>query len=178
MQSLAGFLYESDPDVVALGGIDAGDALAIATRFDREWAYRGRQALLWNRRVVAHQVHDLYLPASPLRPFDRRGLLRVDAECDGVATHLFATEFATDRTRVGDLRFARSAIRAMPANVLLFLAFPPAGRVGFSDLGLRAVSPAADVWVAARGYELTVVASDSARTGLGTAALVRARPTA
>ena len=135
MRSLAFFLAESDPDIMALGEIDAGDALALATRFDRQWAYRGGQALLWNGRVVAHEVHDLYLPVAPLA-FERRGLLRVDGECDGAPAALFATQFGADRNRIREMRFARGHARAAPATAIVFVT-APFRRIGFSGFGVR-----------------------------------------
>lgn len=167
MLSLAALFAEADPDVAALSQIDAGDALATATRFDREWAYRGGQALLWKRDVVAHAVHDLYLPMSALRPFDRRGLLRLDAEWRGVPLHAFATQFAGDRTAIRDLRFARSAIRSVDGNVLLFISNPASSRIGFADVGLRSVAPARSVAIWARGFRLKLERYSESEPGLG-----------
>ena len=176
MRSLASFLAESDPDVMALGEIDAGDALALATRFDRQWAYRGGQALLWNPRVVAHEVHDLYLPVAPLA-FERRGLLRIDGECDGAALALFATQFGNDRNNVREMRFARAHARKAPGRAMMFVT-APLGRIGFSDLGYESIDEhdASDqVEIAARGFHLERLRSGTLGGGIGAALLVRAR---
>lgn len=139
LRSLTAFLAEIDADIFCIHEIDAGDALALATRFDRAWGYRGGQALFWNARVSAHTVHDRYLPLTPLRPFDRRGLLEVDAETHGARLTLVATQFANDRAvRVRELRYARSNLRAQGGAALLFVAQPDP-RIGFADLGLHEV---------------------------------------
>jgi hypothetical protein len=174
MRSLAELFAGAEPDVAALSDIDAGDALATATRFDRQWAYRGGQALLWKRRFVAHAVHDLYLPGSALRPFDRRGLLCVDADDGGAQLHLFATQFAGDRSAVRDLRFARAAIRKATGSVLLFVSEPGSLKTGFADLGLQRVVPDANLAMWARGYRLELERSNDKDDGLGTVALASA----
>lgn len=174
MRSLAALFAAADPDVAALSQIDAGDALATATRFDREWAYRGGQALLWNRRLIAHAVHDLYLPVSALRPFDRRGLLRVDADARDVALHAFVTQFAGDRTAIGDLRFARAAVRGVAGSVLLFISEPGASRIGFGDIGLQSVSPGPDLAIWARGFRLELKRFSDGEPGLGSLAIASA----
>ena len=174
MQSLAALFAAADPDIAALSEIDAGDALAMATRFDREWAYRGGQSLFWKRHVTAHAVHDLYLPMSALRPFDRRGLLCVDAEGDGGALHVFATQFAGDRTAARDLRFARSAVRGVAGDVLLFIAEPGSSRVGFGDIGLTSVKPAQALAMWARGFRLELERYSESENGLGAVAIARA----
>jgi hypothetical protein len=177
LRSLATCVTELDPDILAVSEIDAGDALAIATRSDRQWAYRGGQALLWNRRFAARKVHDLYLPVLPLQPFERRGLLRVDGLCDGSELTLFATRFSPDRTRIRDLRFARSAIRACSAKVVLFVAAPPPvrARIGFADLGLqsRCGDDIADLMVAARGFVLNSCNVGAERDGIGAPVVAR-----
>jgi hypothetical protein len=177
MRSLASFLAESDPDVMALGEIDAGDALALATRFDRQWAYRGGQALLWNARVVAHEVHDLYLPVAPLA-FERRGLLRVDGEHEGTPLALFATQFGDDRNRVRELRFARGHARTAPGLALIFVT-APFGTIGFADLGYESLGEheaSSEVEIGARGFHLERLRSGVVGGGIGAALLVRARP--
>jgi hypothetical protein len=176
MRSLASFLAESDPDVMALGEIDAGDALALATRFDRQWAYRGGQALLWNARVTAHEVHDLYLPVAPLA-FERRGLLRIDGECDAAPLALFATQFGSDRNNVREMRFARTHARTAPSLAMMFVT-SPLGRIGFSDLGYEAMEEhdtSDQVEIAARGFHLERLRSGVVGGGIGAALLVRAR---
>lgn len=174
MRSLAELVAAADPDVTALSEIDAGDALATATRFDREWAYRGGQALLWKRRGIAHAVRDLYLPVSALRPFDRRGLLRVDVDIEKLSLHVFATQFAGDRSSIRDLRFARSAVRGVEGNVLLFISDPAPSRIGFADEGLRSVAPAPKLAIWARGFDLGVERHSESEDGLGSLAVVRA----
>lgn len=174
MRSLAELVAEADPDVTALSEIDAGDALATATRFDRSWAYRGGQALLWKRRAIAHAVRDLYLPVSALRPFDRRGLLRVDVDIGKLSLHVFATQFAGGRSSIRDLRFARSAVRGVEGKVLLFISDPAPSRIGFTDVGLRSVAPASNLAIWARGFELGIERQSESEDGLGSLAVVRA----
>lgn len=113
----------------------------MATRFDCEWAYRGAQALFWRQPFLAHEVHDRYLPAPPLRPFERRGLLEVNGEIDGLPLTLIATQLSSDRSRVREMRFVRTALRAIEGDVLLFVAGfdPGAQRYGFHDLGVRRI---------------------------------------
>ena len=124
------------PEFFAIHGIDAGDALALATRFDCGWAYRGRQALFWRDAFSVHEVYDRYLPIAPLRPFDRRGLLEVRGDYAGQPLVLIAVEFAKDRTRIRELRFVRRELRRITGRALLFVAghFESA-RIGFRDLG-------------------------------------------
>ncbi|MBV8284875.1 MAG: hypothetical protein JO277_08215 [Candidatus Eremiobacteraeota bacterium] len=126
--------------------------MAAATRFDRQWAHRGGQALLWKRDFAAGDVRDLYLPAPAMRPFDRRGFLRVDGTHAGTSLHLFCTQFAADRNGIRDLRFARRAVREVSGNVLLFVADPIASHAGFGDLGLQTMLGSSDVMVCSRGY--------------------------
>jgi hypothetical protein len=169
MRSLAAFVAQSAPDILALSEIDAGNALAIATRFALDWAYRGGQALFWNRRFVAERVHDLYLPATGLRAFDRRGLLRVDGRCDDVALSLLATQFAADRTRIRDLRFTRSSLRGIAGKVALFAVDPGPGRGGFADLGLRSVAAEGTdgLTLGARGYDVRMELAAQSHDGIG-----------
>ncbi|MGA8841754.1 MAG: hypothetical protein WB491_14795, partial [Candidatus Aquilonibacter sp.] len=75
MRLVAETVASRNAEVFCVHGIDEGDALALATRFDCGYAYRGRQALFWKVRFAAREVLDRYLPGAPLRPFDRRGLL-------------------------------------------------------------------------------------------------------
>ncbi|HET9029618.1 MAG TPA: hypothetical protein VFN49_05525 [Candidatus Aquilonibacter sp.] len=133
-------IARESPAFFAVHGIDAGDALALATRFDRGWAYRGRQALFWSNAFRAHEVHDRYLPAPPLWPFDRRGLLEVDGDYAGARVTLVAAQLATDRSKIRELRFLREALRRTQGRALLFVAgHEPASRVGFTDLQFTAV---------------------------------------
>ncbi|MBV8373739.1 MAG: hypothetical protein JOY69_10815 [Candidatus Eremiobacteraeota bacterium] len=137
MRALAEQISLSHPDIVALSEIDDGNALALATRFDLQWAYRGGQALLWNARMHLESVYESYLPAVPLPAFDRRGLLRVDGAFEGRPIGLFATRFAPGRSRIRDLRVTRGVVRgARIERALLFVTDPPAGRRAmFDDLG-------------------------------------------
>ncbi len=124
------------PAFFAIHGIDAGDALALATRFACGWAYRGGQALFWRDTFTPHDVHDRYLPLAPLRPFDRRGLLEVVGDYVGKPLALIAAQFAKDRSRVRELRFVRRELRTLPGRTLLFVAgHDETERIGFRDLG-------------------------------------------
>ncbi len=135
MRSLAAFLSERNPDIFAICEIDAGDALALATRFERQWAYRGAQAMFWNPRFCATRVVDEYLPFVATRPFERRGLLRVEGSMDGQACTLVATQIALPReARIPELRVLRKTLRAIANAAVLFVHLPIDGR-GFSDLG-------------------------------------------
>lgn len=136
MRQFAERIAAESPSFFAVHGIDAGDALALATRFDCGWAYRGRQALFWRDAFVAHDVYDRYLPVLPLRPFDRRGLLEVRGDYAGKPLTLVAAQFSEDRSRVRELRFLRSDLRHVPGRALLFVAgHYEGGRIGFRDLG-------------------------------------------
>lgn len=126
------------PAFFAVHGIEAGDALALATRFDCGWAYRGGQALFWREVFAPHDVHDRYLPLTPLRPFDRRGLLEVTGDYAGRPLALVAAEFARDRSRIRELRFVRRELRTIQGRALLFVAgYDAKERIGFSDLGFH-----------------------------------------
>lgn len=131
------------PDLWCVHGIDAGDAFAMATRFNCDWAYRGAQALFWKPAFRPHEVHDRYLPAPLLRPFERRGFLEVDGELGGEPAALFATELSPDRAHVREIRFVRTALRRTTGAVVLFIARFDEGAhaYGFADLGLCRVRP-------------------------------------
>lgn len=147
MRTLAELVAHRQPDVLCVHDIDAGDALALATRSDLAWAYRGAQALFWSRRVKAHGVHDRYLPIAPLRPFDRRGLLQVDCQTDGLRFTLLATQFSSERAlRVRELRFARENVRQIHGPAVLFVSRPDA-RLGFEDLGFEVKMGSVDAQV-------------------------------
>ncbi|HEY5350411.1 MAG TPA: hypothetical protein VIJ64_11775, partial [Candidatus Lustribacter sp.] len=140
MRSVAEAIAACDPDVVCVHGIDPGDALALATRFARGYAYRGSQALLWKPAFAAREVHDRYLPGVPLRPFDRRGILQVDGAIEHRRCALVATQFSHERDAyVRELRFARRVVRSIDGAVAAFVAgMTPAVRaIGFADLGIR-----------------------------------------
>ena len=164
MRSLASFLAEADPDVVSLAGIDSGDALASATRFDRQWAYGDGHALLWKRgRYDARGVSE------------SRGVLRVDGACDGAGTALFATHFSSGRERVRELRAARDQMRSTQGDALLFVSEPHA-RLGFSDLGFATLGDRereAELLIGARGYAIDPVRAVVVGGGVGAALVVR-----
>ncbi len=139
------------PSFFAIHGIDAGDALAVATRFDCGWAYRGGQALFWRDRFTPHDVHDRYLPLAPLRPFDRRGLLEVAGDYGRKPLTLVAAQLAKDRSRIRELRFMRRELRAIEGRVLLFVAGHDEGqRIGFGDLGFFRLGGSAACQIYAR----------------------------
>ena len=121
-RSLAACVAERAPDVLALHGIDAGEALALATRFDFGWGYRGREALFWSHAYRVHAIHDRYLPVSPLRPFERRGLLCIDGEYDGATLALSVVRFSPERARTRELRFVDAQLRAMQGDAVFFAA--------------------------------------------------------
>lgn len=138
MRALASFVVRETPDITAICEIDPGDALSLATRFELQWAYRGRQALFWNDRFAAREVHDLYLPVRPGR-FERRGFVRVDGRCVSRPCTLIATQFSDGRAgRIPELRFARSQVRRT-ADTILFAHLRDRA-IDFEDLGFRDVT--------------------------------------
>jgi hypothetical protein len=151
MRVVADSIASHQTAIFCVHGIEEGDALALATRFDCGYAYRGRQALFWNVRYAAREVLDRYLPNSPLRPFDRRGLLQVEGSLDGAGLALIATQFAAERAvRVPEVRFARSVLRATGRIALLFVTGAASGAMSFADLGFTTIASAAGTMVAAR----------------------------
>ena len=141
MRSLAAFVDSCDADIFCVHDIESGDAFALATRFAREWAYRGSQALFWNEHFSAEKIVDRYLPASPLRPFDRRGLLQVNGKCCDAALSVFATQLADGRAqRARELRFARTALHASEMLAIAFAALPDR-RFGLQGAGFQDVTP-------------------------------------
>jgi len=150
-RAAAQVIAAGDEAVVCLHGIDEGDALALATRFDRLWAYRGGQALLWTTAFLAAHVSARYLPGPPLRPFDRRGFLEIDGAADGVRMHLIATQFSTERAAyIRELRFARRIMRAVDGAALLFVDATPPGAAGLRDPGFDVVARDRGTLIAAR----------------------------
>lgn len=138
MRGLASFVENEKPDVLAICEIGSGDALSLATRFALHWAYRGRQALFWNERFNAGEVHDLYLPGR------RRGFVRVDGMLDSQPCTLVATQLSDERTvRIPELRFARAEVRSMRSAAIVF-AHLHDRTIAFDDLGLLDVTPEAD----------------------------------
>lgn len=159
MLSLAATVAETDPDVLAVCEIDAGDAFALATRFAREWAYRGGQALFWSTAFAAAAVHDLYLPFAIQRPFDRRGLLRVDGAFGDVPTALFATQLGAARAfAVPEMRYARTHLHAGAGRAIAFaqmeIATPGLGGRGVE---LLAEDVDAGIYAYARGFGATAI---------------------
>jgi hypothetical protein len=141
LRTLAETFARRDPMIACVHGIDAGDALALATRFEREWAYRGREALFWRGVIRAQAVHDRYLPLDPGRPFERRGLLQVEATHEGLSLALVATTFGDDRAaRIRDLRFARSVLRSIEGAAVAFLGNGAKAEAGLRDLGFTEVA--------------------------------------
>jgi len=144
MRSLAAFIDRADPDVLALCEIDAGDALALATRFARHWAYRGSQALIWKPHLHQAKVRHAYLPRVPLRPLERRGFLRVATRLGSGSLELVATQVSDQREqRVRDLRYLRSSLRKIHQSCVLF-AVMPRTHIGVQDLGFRTLVDGSD----------------------------------
>jgi hypothetical protein len=153
MRTIADAVDTSGADIISIHGIESGDALALATRFARSYAYRGAQAVFWNERFTAKDVQDRYLPAAPLRPFDRRGLLQVDGFAGDLALSIVATRFSGDRDGyVREMRFARTVLRRIATSAILFAGGMNARplRIGFADLGLVAIARSFDVLTAVR----------------------------
>ena len=152
MRLVAETVASHDPQIFCVHGIDEGDALALATRFDCGYAYRGRQALFWKVRFAAREVLDRYLPGAPLRPFDRRGLLHVDGVLGGGRLALIATQFATERAiRVREARFTRAILRTIDGAALLFATGVASGAIKFRDLRFETIASESGTLVAARG---------------------------
>ena len=136
MRALAESFAVRNPSIGAVCAIAAGDALAIATRFDRNWAYRGALALFWTDVFKAHEVHDRYLPMPGLNPFERRGMLEVRGEVNGQPLTCIAASLSNDKSRIREIRFVRTALRAIEGPVVIFLTGYAEGqeRIGFSDI--------------------------------------------
>jgi hypothetical protein len=165
---------ECDPTLLAVCDIDAGSAYALATRFVREWVYRGRQALFWTSAFTTGAVHDFYLPFIPARPFDRRGLLRVDGSFDGSPFALFATQIAGSRDGVPELRFVRQTVRAANASRALAFVQTENRRIGLRSLGFEEIGPsdASELQVYARGLRRLSSHCVAPHGGLGATAVV------
>jgi hypothetical protein len=164
MRRLAGFVDEVRPDAFAVCEIDSGDAFALATRFALQWSYRGRQALYCTGAFVMRAVHDVYLPVRPAHPLDRRGLLRVDAAWQNRACTLATTQIAADReSRIRELRFARSQLRAATHDAIAFVHLEQRA-IAFSDLGFGDVTPeGGDERIYVRGFDEAGIAPVVAR---------------
>ena len=129
------------PSIFCVHDVGEGDALKLARRFDRNYAYRGGQALFWDGTFAASEVLDRYLPATPVRPFVRRGLLQVNGMFGGRYVALIATEFDAERAaRVREVRFARSVLRSIAGDALLFVKGLAPKHVGFRDLGFTKIA--------------------------------------
>jgi hypothetical protein len=146
MRGIAESVAALEPDVLCVHGIAPGDALALATRFDFGWAYRGAQALFWSPAFVPLAVRDGYLPVPPLRPFERRGLLEVDGLSAGQPLKLLATQLSQERAqRIRDLRYVRGCVRRTHVPALLFIAgMTGTERIAFGDLGFACVKAGGD----------------------------------
>jgi hypothetical protein len=157
LRVVAEAIAASDAVVICLHGIDPGDALALATRFARGYAYRGAQALLWSQAFIAREVQDRYLPVAPRRPFDRRGILQVDGAFAGATLSLVATQFAAEReASLRELRFARRVIRSIVGIAVVFVAgmTERTRRIGFADLGATECAHDGDLSICSRGTQL------------------------
>jgi len=134
MRSLAAFYTAHTPQVLAIARMTPGDALALATRFSLQWAYRGRQAVFWQNSFTNARCEDPYLPFHFTRPLDRRALVRVDVERGQRSLTLAATQFArTQAQRVPELRFVRKVLRAVQSRGIFFAhLFPQYAK--FADL--------------------------------------------
>lgn len=175
---MAEHLNAAAPDILAIHHIDDGDALVLATQFNRQWAYRGGQAIFWNARFSPARVHESYLPAPRLPAFERRGLLRVDGRCSDREIALLATGFAPDRGRTRDLRLTRTVIRETRApRMLLFIANPQVEVRAFSDLGFTAGNACATpaLMLATRGCTLQSCLARRDAGGLGAQLIARIR---
>ncbi len=140
MRAVAESIATRKPKLFAVSDISAGDALALATRFNCGWAYRGAQGLFWSEGYHAREVHDRYLPIDLLNPFERRGLLEVRGDLGKDPVALVATRFSGARTRVREWRFLRNALRAIDGGALVFLAnCKDDERVGLTDLGFERI---------------------------------------
>jgi hypothetical protein len=152
MQALAATLVMRKPKLFAVADVSAGDALALATRFNCGWAYRGGVALFWDAAFKAHEVHDRYLPTAALVPFERRGLLEVAGEVASKPCTLVAAWLADDRSLIREIRFIRSTLRAIHGEAFLFLAnYSETERIGFTDLGFSLLTRDGNCVVLARG---------------------------
>lgn len=167
MRSLAAYLTEHVPNVLALHGVEEGDALALATRFEYGWGYRGSEALFWSSAYHARAIHDRYLPATMLRPFERRGLLCIEGECGGATLALSAVQFSPDRARAHEVRFVREQLRRMDGDGLLFAAaFDP--RLRLEPLGFTVVAaPGAGdaLAIGLRGFAAGITTAEDAAFG-------------
>lgn len=152
MRRLAAFVAECAPQLLAICEIGSGDALVLATRFEMQYAYRGRQALLWGSALRDAVVEAPYLPMRAPNPLGRRALLCVRGTFAGAETSIAVTQIASDRAnRVPEMRFLRAQMRRMAARAILFASLPEQ-RTGLSDLGLTALARDGAEAVFQRGF--------------------------
>lgn len=102
LRALNMFIAESEPDILALYGVGAGDALAFATRFARGWGYHRSKALYLKRPLVVTRVQHRYLPGS----WWRRSILRVDGNADALDVSVLAVTISRHPER-GDKQLER-----------------------------------------------------------------------
>ncbi len=167
MRSLAAYLSEHVPDLLAIHGVDEGDALALATRFEYGWGYRGSEALFWSSAYRARAIHDRYLPAPLLRPFERRGLLCIEGECAGANLALSAVRFSQDRARAHEVRFVREQLCRMDGDALFFAAaLDPRLRLQSLDFTVVAAPDGSDTLaIGLRGFVADVATAEDAAFG-------------
>ncbi len=135
MRKLAGFTAHVNPDILAVCEIGSGDTRSLATRFAMQWAYRGRQALMWKNAFAPETVKARYLPAA--NPFDRRGLVLVDGALHDKPCTLVTTQFASRRAeRIAQLSFVRARLEGVRSDALFFASIPVT-ETHFDDLGFR-----------------------------------------
>ncbi len=141
MRRLAELFALEDPAIACAHRIDSGDALALATRFDRDWGYCSGVALFWTRAIRAQGVHDHYPPALPFRPFDRRGVLHVNGIYEDESFSIVATTIGDERNaRVRDTRFLRSILRRVPGATIAFIGNELSLATDFADLNFSTLS--------------------------------------
>lgn len=122
MRSLAQFLADTDPDIFALCEIDAGDALAVATRFARQYACRGGQALFLKSSVEITAARDEPLPLWGGRPFDRRAVLWVQGRYGERGVSVLTAKIASGREqRSAEIRHIRNVARSLESPAVLLI---------------------------------------------------------
>ncbi|HEX8806682.1 MAG TPA: hypothetical protein VF741_07015, partial [Candidatus Aquilonibacter sp.] len=78
---------------------------------------------------------------------------QVDGFFMGANVSLVATQFGEDRaTRIHELRFTRTVLRATKRSTLLFVTGVVEGEPGFADLGFAPLASGKSVIVAAREF--------------------------
>ena len=160
-----------NPDLLAVSEIDDGDALALATKTNRQWSYRGGQALLWRSDFTPIAVHEAYL--SPvLPPLPWRGVLRIDLRAGETTLSMLCTRFAPDRRAIRDQRFVRTLLRnARLERAILCITNPPANcERAFAHRGFSSSNSvaSADVLMTIRGCDLRTSTTIASGGALGT----------